>query len=166
MSRVKIISEVSELVPLLLSLCGPVKWEILNTLMKDWCTEEDIVTAHGEEAKDILTFLEKHKLVETMWQPGLDLRRTKAFRAYYNNVHINVACTLEEFSQTLSVAMLSDEDFKAVEERIVDMVGDQGMYFGDVLDEIGGFTSIEFKSMIKRSTLLEYRGHRVRRIQK
>lgn len=165
MAKVKIISEPSELVPLLLALATPMKREILNELMKDWSTEKSIISNYGEDAYKILKFFEKHKLVETLWQPDSAHKRTKAYRAYYNSVHINVACSLEELSLALKMVMQKEEEFKVLEEKIFELVGKEGLYFGDVMEAMEDLSPIEFTSVIRRSTRLEHRGHRVKKIE-
>jgi len=164
-SRVKIISESIEIVPLFLSLSGKVERKILAALMKEWCTEDVLVSIHGKEAKSILAFLEKHNLVETMWQPGSDMKRTKVYRAYYNNVHINLACTIEELSLVLRIASMNQKEFDKIDQTICDMVDNKGTYFGDVLEQMKTYSAIELKGIIKRSTRLEYRGHKVKLLE-
>jgi len=162
MTRVKVINEPTEIVPLLLAVDTPIKRKIFNELMNDWRTEEVIISKYGEEGGRALRFFEKHKLVETLWQPGVSNNQEKAYRAYYNNIHINVACSMRELSLALRIAIMDEEDFKGIEEKIYDIVTEKGMYAGDVLESMK-ISSIELKSFIRRSTRLEHRGHRIER---
>ena len=162
MTRVKVINEPTEIVPLLLAVNTPIKRRIFNELMSDWCTEDNIISKYGEQGREALRFFEKHKLVETLWQPGEGNNQEKAYRAYYNNIHINVACTMKELSLALRIAIMDDEDFKGIEDEIYKIVSKEGMYTGDVLEAMK-ISSIELKSLIRRSTRLEHRGHRIDR---
>lgn len=158
----KIISEPIEIIPIFLALSGEVERKILTSLMNEWCTEDVLVSIHGNKAKNVLTFLEKHNLVETMWEPGVKMRKTKVYKAYYNNIHLNLACTINELSLVLRIASLSQTKFNAIDKKICDMIESNGTYFGDVLEKMKGFSDTELKSLIKRSTNLEYRGHKIR----
>ena len=162
MTRVKVINEPTEIVPLLLAVDTPVKRLIFNDLMNDWCTVDKIIAKYGEQGGEALRFFEKHKLVETLWQPGEGNNKEKAYRAYYNSIHINVACSMKELSLALRVAIMDDEDFKGIENEIYRIVTEEGMYSGDVLEAMD-ISPIELKSLIRRSTRLEHRGHRIER---
>ncbi len=162
MTRVKVINEPTEIVPLLLAVDTPIKRKIFNELIKDWCTEEIIISKYGEEGGRALRFFEKHKLVETLWQPGKCNNQEKAYRAYYDSIHINVACSMKELSLALRIAIMDDGDFKEVDNEIFQIIGEKGMYTGDVLEALN-MTAIELKSFIRRSTRLEHRGHRIER---
>lgn len=163
MTRVKVINEPTDIVPILLAVDTAVKRKIFNELIKDWCTEENIISRYGEEGKKALRFFEKHKLVETLWQPGESNNQEKAFRAYYNSIHINVACSMKELSLALRVAIMDEKDFTDIEDEIYSIVGEKGMYSGDVLEALN-MTGTELKSFIRRSTRLEHRGHRIERL--
>ncbi len=160
MKRIKVINEPTELVPMLRALDSPIKRDVFNAVSKDWCTLKDIEDTYGDEGKDALEFFEKMKLVETMWQTTDDNTQEKAYHSYYMSFHINTSCPVQEISEILAVAVMPEKEFKKLENSIIDMIGDDGMFAGDVSEQ-KELTMTMLKSLVKRSFKLEYRGHRV-----
>ncbi|HEQ79102.1 MAG TPA: hypothetical protein ENN76_02415, partial [Euryarchaeota archaeon] len=83
MNRIKVINDVSELVPLLRTVDTDVKKEVFKKLSTDWFTTEQIEEEFGEEGVEAIMFFEKMKLVESRWQG--EVPPIKAFHAYYNS---------------------------------------------------------------------------------
>jgi predicted DNA-binding ArsR family transcriptional regulator len=160
MKRIKVINEPTELVPMLRALDSPVKRDVFNAVSKDWCTLKDIEDTYGDEGKDALEFFEKMKLVETMWQTTDDNTQEKAYHSYYMSFHINTSCPVQEISEILAVAVMPEKEFEKLENSIIKMIGDDGMFAGDVSEQ-KELTMTMLKSLVKRSFKLEYRGHRV-----
>jgi predicted DNA-binding ArsR family transcriptional regulator len=160
MKRIKVINEPTELVPMLRALDSPIKRDVFNAVSKDWCTLKDIEDAYGDEGKDALEFFEKMKLVETMWQTTDDNTQEKAYHSYYMSFHINTSCPVQEISEILAVAVMPEKEFGKLEKSIIEMIGDDGMFAGDVSEQ-KELTMTMLKSLVKRSFKLEYRGHRV-----
>ena len=129
-----------------------------------WCTAKQIEEKFGAEGKEALAFFEKMKLVESMWQSTDDKSQEKAYHTYYMSFHINTSCPVTEISDILAIAVLSNPDFDKLEAEIYELIGEEGMFAGDV-SEKQKISPIMLKSMVKRSTRLEYRGHRVERIK-
>ena len=160
MKRIKVINEPTELVPMLRALDSQIKRDVFIAVSQDWCTIKDIEEKYGEEGKDALEFFEKMKLVETMWQTTEDNTQEKAYHSYYMSFHINTSCPVQEISEILAVAVMPDKEFEKLEKSIIDMIGDEGMFAGDVSEQ-KELTMTMLKSLVKRSFKLEYRGHRV-----
>jgi predicted DNA-binding ArsR family transcriptional regulator len=165
MKRIKVINEPTELVPMLRALDSPIKRDVFNAVSQDWCTLNDIEDKFGDEGREALEFFEKMKLVETMWQTTDENTQEKAYHSYYMSFHINTSCPVQEISEILSVAVMPDKEFKALEKSIIEMIGDEGMFAGDVSEQ-KELTMTMLKSVVKRSILLEYRGHRVEMTKK
>ncbi len=164
MKRIKVINEPTELVSMLRCMDTEIKRQVFEEVAKDWCTEKGIEEKFGQEGVDSLHFFEKMRLVEIMWQSGEGNRQEKAYHSYYNSFHINTTCGVAEITDVLFAAVMPDEEFKAIEEKIVEMVGDEGKFAGDVEESIE-IRPILLKGLIKRSALLEYRGHRIEKIK-
>jgi len=160
MKRIKVINEPTELVPMLRALDSQIKRDVFIAVSQDWCTIKDIEEKYGEEGKDALEFFEKMKLVETMWQTTEDNTQEKAYHSYYMSFHINTSCPVQEISEILAVAVMPDKEFEKLEKSIIDMIGEEGMFAGDVSEQ-KELTMTMLKSLVKRSFKLEYRGHRV-----
>ncbi|MEI6795759.1 MAG: ArsR family transcriptional regulator [Methanomassiliicoccales archaeon] len=164
MNKIKVINEPSELVPMLRAVDTPVKRDVLKEVTLEWRTSKEIEDKYGQDGKDALKFFEKMKLVETRWQPSDGNRPEKAFHTYYNSFHINASWPVYEISDVLSVAMMPEEEFDEIEGRILEQVGKDGRFAGDVAEGLG-LTSTMLKSLVKRSVKLDYRGHRLERIK-
>jgi len=164
MNRIKVINEPSELVPMLRAVDTKVKREVLKKVTLEWRTAAEIEEEYGPEGKEALTFFEKMKLVETRWQSIGDSYPEKSYHTYYTSFHINASWPVYEISDVLAVAMMSDEDFQDVEQRVLAEVGSDGRFAGDVAEMLG-ITSTMLRSLVKRSVLLDYRGHRIERLK-
>jgi len=164
MNKIKVINEPSELVPMLRAVDTPVKRDVLKEVTMEWKTLKEIEDKYGVEGKEALKFFEKMKLVETRWQPSGGARPEKAYHTYYNSFHINASWPVYEISDVLSVAMMPEEEFLELEKKILDQIGKEGKFAGDVAEAMG-LTSTMLKSVVKRSVKLDYRGHRLEKIK-
>ena len=164
MNRIKVINEPSELVPMLRAVDTRVKREVLKEVTLEWRTATQIEEKFGPEGKEALTFFEKMKLVETRWQSTDGSYPEKSYHTYYTSFHINASWPVYEISDVLAAAMMEEDDFQKMEKRILKEVGPEGRFAGDVA-EILGITSTMLRSLVKRSTKLDYRGHRIERLK-
>ena len=79
---------------------------------------------------------------------------------YYSAFHINTSCSVFEISDVIAAAGMLDKDFKKIEKTILDMIGEEGMFAGDVGEELK-VSQTMLKSLVKRSAKFDYRGHRI-----
>ena len=159
MNRIKVINDPSDLVTVLRAVDTEVKREIFKDVSTEWRTLHEIEEKYGDEGKETLIFFEKMKLVETKWQSAGSAPE-KAYHSYYMSLHINTTCPVVEISDVLAAAVMNDKDFKNIEKKIMKMVGEDGRFGGDIEKEMK-FSPTMLRSLIKRSTILEYRGHRI-----
>ncbi len=163
MHRIKVVNEVSELVPILRAVDTPVKLKLLQRLSESWLTAEDVLREFGKEGTKALVFFEKLKLVDTRWVAREGRRQPeKSFHSYYSTININTTAPLAEISEILSIASMDDKEYVKLEQKIFDSVGDTGRFFSDVAEELG-MSATRLKGLVKRSDKLEYRGHRIER---
>jgi len=164
MNRIKVINEPSELVPMLRAVDTRVKREVLKEVTLEWRTAKELEDKYGDEGKQAILFFEKMKLVETKWQSTGGNYPEKAYHTYYNSFHINASWPVYEISDVLSVAMMPDKEFNAMEKKIIQFVGAEGKFSGDVAEKLG-ITSTMLRSLAKRSIKLDFRGHRIERLK-
>lgn len=163
MNRIKVVSEPAELVPILRAVDTPVKKDVFKEVTAEWRTVRQIREKFGDEGVEALRFFEKMKLVETKWQPE-DKKPVKAYHAFYSSFHINASSPVLEISDVLFAAMMAEKEYEKIEERILRFVGGDGRFSGDVSDELG-VSQTMLKALVKRSTRLDYRGHRIERFE-
>jgi predicted DNA-binding ArsR family transcriptional regulator len=163
MKRIKVINEPTELVPILRAVDTKVKRDVFKEVSQDWCTLKAIEEKYGEEGKEALMFFEKMKLVETKWESG-EAGSEKAYHSYYMSFHINTSCPVLEISDVLAVAVMSKKEFDKYEKKILGLIGNEGKFAGDIAEELG-LTPTMLKALVKRSAVLEYRGHRVEKLK-
>jgi len=162
MSRVKVIKDVSELVPILRAVSTKTKRDVYTALAEGWETEEDIEEEYGEEGKKALKLFDKMKLVETRWQhTGRETR--KAYHTYYSEVHIDASIPIEKISDVLYAAMIDGDEFDELEEEILSSVREGETFANDISKKIG-HSETTLKSLVKRSVRLNYKGHRIEEI--
>ena len=164
MNRIKVVSEVAELVPILRAVDTEVKSNVFKEVTANWQTAKQIEDRFGAEGLDALRFFEKMKLVETKWQTSATMTPEKAYHAFYSSFHINATAPVQEISDVLHAAMMPEKDYEKLEAQIFDMVGPEGKFSGDVADVLK-VTQTKLKAFVKRSPRLDFRGHRIIRFE-
>lgn len=163
MNRIKVINEAAELVSVFRAVDTDLKREIFKEISVDWKTANQIEEKFGKDGRTALRQFEKMNLVETRWhQPeeGSGEKPVRAYHTYYSSFHINTSASVFEISDIIAAAGIPDKEFKKLETQILNMVGEEGKFSGDVAEELK-ISAIMLKAIIKRSALLDYRGHRI-----
>ncbi len=164
MNRIKVVSEPADLVPILRAVDTEMKRDVFKEVLNNWRTAKEIEDKFGKEGAQALQFFEKMKLVETKWQTSATMQPEKAYHAFYSSFHINATAPVHEISDVLYVAMMTDRDYVKIEKVIHDMVGEEGRFAGEVADTLK-VSQTMLKSLVKRSTRLDFRGHRILRFE-
>ena len=137
--------------------------EIFKDISVEWKTINQIEEKFGKDGRKALRLFEKMKLVETRWQQpseGTGEKPVKAYHTYYSSFHINTSASVFEISDVIAAAGLPDKDFKKIEDKVMNMVGKEGMFSGDVAEDLK-VSATMLKALVKRSAKLDYRGHRI-----
>lgn len=164
MNRIKVINEPSELVPMLRSVDTPVKRDVLKEVTLEWKTADQIEEKYGQEGRDAIIFFEKMKLVETRWLSTGGNYPEKSYHTYYTSFNINAQWPVYEISDVLTAAMMDEEEYAAIEAKIIEQVGKDGRFSGDVAEALG-LSSTMLKSLVRRLVRVDYRGHRIELIR-
>lgn len=162
MNRIKVVSEAAELVPILRAIDSEVKRNVFKEVTENWCTEKEIENKFGEAGVEALKFFEKMNLVETKWQSS-ETEPEKAYHGFYSSFHIDASSTIHEITDVLAAAVMNDEDYDKLENKIYKFVGEDGKFVGDVAEKLN-VTQTMLRGLVKRSARLEYRGHRIERL--
>lgn len=165
MHRIKVVNDISDLVPVLRAVDSTVKLKLVQRLAEAWLTSEDVEHEFGKEGTKALAFFEKLKLIDTRWVAREGRRQPdKSYHFYYSTININTTSPLAEISEILAIASMAPREYLKLEQRIYDSVGPDGRFFSDVAEELG-MSPTRLKGLVKRSEKLEYRGHRIERFQ-
>ncbi len=149
--RIKVINDVSDLVPILRAVGTPLRLKVVQRL--------------GEEGKQALAFFEKLRLIDTRWVAREGRKQPdKSFHFYYSTINVNTTSPLAEISEVLAIATMPPREYEKLESRIFGVVGPEGRFFSDVADELK-MSPTRLKALVKRSEKLEYRGHRIERFR-
>ncbi len=159
MKRIKVINEPTELVPVMRAMDTEVKRKVFIEVSNRWCTANSIEDLYGVEGRQALNFFEKMKLVETRWE-SVNSISEKAYHTYYLSFHINTTVAVQDIAEVLAAVVMPDDEFGKLEATIIEQVKDGGRFAGDVSEEMG-LSQVMLRSLVKRSTKLDYRGHRV-----
>src|SRR5207244_10508078 len=108
-------------VPILRAVDSDVKSDVFKEVSAGWKSVREIEEKFGAEGADALRFFEKMKLVETKWQTGPTASPEKANHAFYSSFHINATAPIQEISDVLHAAMMSEEAYGAIEEKIFEI---------------------------------------------
>ena len=158
-NRAKVVSEATDLVPIMRVVDSETKRKLFISLTKDWLTEEEVEKEFGEEGLRAAFFFEKMKLVRTKWLPT-DKGPMKAYKTFYKSFHIDVTIPVLELTEVLQAATMSEENFKSIESKIIDQIQEGENFFGTIATNLNCSPTF-LKGVVKRSPLLEYRGHRI-----
>lgn len=164
MNKIKVINEPSELVPMLRSVDTPVKRDVLKEVTLEWRTADEIEEKFGPEGRDAIIFFEKMKLVDTRWLPKDNGYPVKSYHTYYTSFSINAQWPVYEISDVLTAAMMSEDEYSGLESKIIELVGKDGRFSGDIAETLG-LSSTMLKSLVRRSVKMDYRGHRIELIR-
>lgn len=162
MRRIKVVSEPTDLVPILRAFDSDVKRDVFRQLIAGWVTTPDVERQFGEAGTDALHFFEKTKLVETRWEV-LEGKTVKAYHSYYTSFQINMSCASQDIAEILSVASMPDDQFHRIEDEIAAMVGNEGFSARAITEKLN-IPLTQLKGLMKRSSRLEFRGHLVRKV--
>lgn len=161
--RIKVVNDVSDLVPILRAVGTPLRLKLVRRLGEEWLTAEDIAKEFGPEGNKALQFFEKLRLIDTRWVAREGRKQPdKSYHFYYSTINVNTTSPLAEISEVLAIAIMSPKEYEKLEAKIVEAVGTEGRFFSDVAEELK-MSPTRLKGLVKRSEKLEYRGHRVER---
>ena len=163
--RIKVVNDVSDLVPILRAVDSPLKLKLVHRLGESWLTLEDVENEFGAEGVKTLAFFEKLRLLDTRWVAREGRKQPdKSYHFYYSTININTTSPLAEISEVLAIATMPLREYTKIETKIHEAVGPEGRFFSDVAEELG-MSPTRLKGLVKRSEKLEYRGHRIERFQ-
>jgi len=163
-NRIKVVSEVADLVPILRAVDTEIKRNVFKEVTSEWRTAKQIEDKFGSEGLDALKFFDKMKLVETKWQTSATASPEKAYHAFYGSFHINATTPVQEISDILYAAIMPEREYGKLEGKVFEMVGTDGRFAGDVADVLQVSQTL-LKALVKRSTRLDFRGHRIMRFE-
>lgn len=157
MRRIKVISEPTDLVPLLRALDTEVRREVFKEIAAQWCPASYIATKYGSEGDDALRFFEKTRLVETKFET-VGGGPEKVYHSYYASFHINCSASVQDIGEILAVAGMPEDEFRRLEDVILTLVGDEGASVRAVQEKLN-VPLVRLRSLLKRSAILDLRGH-------
>lgn len=163
MRRIKVISEPTDLVPLLRALDTQVKREVFKELATQWCPTSYIQAKYGAEGEDALRFFDKTKLVESRFE-SVGGTPEKVYHSYYASFHINCSTAVQEVGEILAVASMPEPEFHQLEDVILTMAGGEGVSARAVTEKLN-IPLVRLRALLKRSTRLDLRGHLVVRAE-
>ena len=92
MRRIKVVSESTDLVPILRAFDSDVKRDVFARLIDSWLTATAIEKEFAKPGLDALALFEKKKPVETRWE-SVEGKTEKAVPPPYTAFPINQICT-------------------------------------------------------------------------
>ena len=159
MKRIKVISDPTDLVPMLHAMDSDVKRQVFGEVSAKWCLKSTIVEKYGEDGINALNFFVKVKLVQTRWEPtpqGIDM----AYMSYYTTFHIDTSCPVTEVGDILFAMAMPEKAFLALEKKITTIVA-EGENFPRTIAKSLDISEIMLKCIVKRSASLEFKGMKV-----
>jgi predicted DNA-binding ArsR family transcriptional regulator len=163
-NRIKVINEPTELVSILTSLNTKIKKDVFEELSKNWCTLQDVEKKFGAEGKNVLQLMEKMKMLDIHWQCNNEKKPEKAYHSNFSSFHISTSCRVEDIAGILDAINTPDDVFVKLENKIIELVGDEGKFIGDIM-ELCNVSLLKLKCIVRRSVHLEIKGQHIERIK-
>ena len=163
MRRIKVVSESTDLVPILRAFDAEVKRDVFQKLIDNWLTAGQVQKEFGDPGLHALQLFEKTKLVETRWEV-VDGKTEKAYHSYYTAFHINTSCSVQEIAEILAIAAMEENRFEKIDDEVATMVPAEG-FSARAIAEKFNMPLIRLKALLKRSSKLEFKGHLVKKVE-
>ena len=161
MKRVKLINDPAEIVALFRAVDTEKRRSIMTVLSEGWTMISKLGADYGDEAHEVITYFEKFKLIESRWEVNSETGRPeKSYRTFYNAFQISTSLTFDEAQELLTVVLMSEKEFKALESRIVEMIGTDGTFANDISRDLN-ITSLTLKGLVRRSVEFDFKGHNI-----
>ena len=161
--RTRIINDPSDLVPLLQAFGSDVHKKVFDELSKDWHTERELTALVGDESSvhRSVALLRKSGLVETKWRvPEPGASPEKEYRSTYSRVQASFGASMEDLSELIRLTFMSDDELRAVTERLQKMVCDGDTSLSNLSRELG-LSQMFIRGAAKRAEGLAVRGQRI-----
>ena len=161
--RTRIINDPSDLVPLLQAFGSDVHKKVFDELSLEWRTEKELVGLLGDDASvhRSVALLRKSGLVEPKWsvpEPGASPE--KEYHSTYSRVQASFGATMEDLSELISLTFMSEEELRAVTEKLQKMVNGGNNSLSNLSRELG-LSQIFIRGVAKRADGLAVRGQRI-----
>ncbi|PKK86625.1 MAG: hypothetical protein CVT48_00195 [Thermoplasmata archaeon HGW-Thermoplasmata-1] len=158
MTHVKVINDPSDLVIMLRAFDTPVKKAVFDAIQDKWMTAAQIAELFGEGGREAIAFFDNAKLVETRWEPPQNGKRPeKSYKAYYANFYLKLSSPIGVISEIFNVACMPNEEFREIEDKIYERIGEAGLQLRTISEEFG-FSHNFLRSFVNRSARLTFRG--------
>ncbi len=161
--RTRIINDPSDLVPLLQAFGSDVHKKVFDELSQEWRTEKELVGILGDDASvhRSVALLRKSGLVETKWRvPEPGASPEKEYHSTYSRVQASFGATMEDLSELISLTFMSEEELRAVTEKLQKMVNGGNNSLSNLSRELG-LSQIFIRGVAKRADGLAVRGQRI-----
>ncbi|HNQ54593.1 MAG TPA: ArsR family transcriptional regulator [Methanothrix sp.] len=161
--RTRIINDPSDLVPLLQAFGSDVHKKVFDELSLEWRTEKELVGLLGDDASvhRSVALLRKSGLVETKWRvPEPGASPEKEYHSTYSRVQASFGATMEDLSELISLTFMSEEELRAVTEKLQKMVNGGNNSLSNLSRELG-LSQIFIRGVAKRADGLAVRGQRI-----
>ena len=161
--RTRIINDPSDLVPLLQAFGSDVHKKVFDELSQEWRTEKELVGLLGDDASvhRSVALLRKSGLVETKWRvPEPGASPEKEYHSTYSRVQASFGATMEDLSELISLTFMSEEELRAVTEKLQKMVNGGNNSLSNLSRELG-LSQIFIRGVAKRADGLAVRGQRI-----
>ena len=165
MIRTKVINDSTDLVSIIRAFDTSTKKQVFLEISRDWTPLSMIVEKYGSEGQDALELFDQIKLAETKWttpDEGIDGKPQKIYRSFYSIFNINISCPVNEIGEIFNISALDDDEFKKLEEKIYEFIGDNGT-FGNKVSENFNISSTALKALVKRSNRFNFTGLKITR---
>lgn len=163
MRRIKVVSESTDFVPILRAFDTDIKRDLFARLIDNWLTAAAIEKEFAKPGLDALALFEKTKLVETRWE-AVEGKTEKAYHSYYTAFHINTSCSVQEIAEILAIASMDEATFDKIDQEIAVGIGPEGGSARAIAEKFS-MPLIRLKSLLKRSSRLEFKGHLVKKLE-
>ncbi len=160
--RVRIINDLSDLVPLLQIFTADNHKRVFDFLASGWYTEDQLKESlESEDLKESLEILRESGMLESKWRiPDAGEKPDIEYTTSYTRVRINLQCSMEDLGNIISISFMGEKNFNDIIEELTSCIksGKDSISNISISEDI---SPILLKAIVKRSSKLLIKGQKL-----
>ncbi|HIH78088.1 MAG TPA: ArsR family transcriptional regulator [Halobacteria archaeon] len=159
--RIKIISNLIDLVPIIHIFNSDLHKSVFNELLRGWKTEKELKEIIGTDVNKSIELLKMGHLIAGRWRtPERGEMPEMEYAAAYSKIKADFQSDFEDMGDVINIAVMDDDTFGEYESAIIKKINKDKRSINEICRELNYSPSF-LRGLLKRSLLLDLRGQDV-----
>ncbi|BDC35913.1 ArsR family transcriptional regulator [Candidatus Methanoliparum sp. LAM-1] len=159
--RVKIISNPTDLVPILYIFNSALHRSVYNELLRGWKTEKELEEIIRMDINKSIELLKAGHLISGRWRtPERGEKPEMEYTAIYSKIKADFQSNFSDLAEIIDIAIMDDETFEEYETKVIKKISKNKKSVNEICRELD-YPLYFLKGLLKRSLLLDLRGQDV-----